>query len=127
MTTARFLQACWFAAGISLPHPVNSAEPSSAATAAPVCALSPQALQEQRAQLIPGLFKRALEVTDLPQGLRFRFENKAGLITDLAGLIQREQTCCSFLAFSLRTEASGGSVFFEVTGPPGTREMLRAL
>jgi hypothetical protein len=93
----------------------------------PVCTLSPEELKQRRQALIPGLIKQADQVTNLSNGLRLRFENKAGLLTDIARVIEQERDCCSFLHFQLAVEPSGGPITFEVTGPAGTRQMLRAL
>lgn len=103
----------------------NAAEASDPSPVA--CALSPAQLKELRAQLIPGLMERAAEVTDLDDGLRMRFESRAGLLAELAAVIEQERTCCSFLRFAITVEAGGGSILFEVTGPTGTRELLRSL
>ena len=91
------------------------------------CALTPDELNARREQLLPGLLRRANEVTDLEDGLRMRFESRAGLLAELVGIIEQERTCCSFLRFQLTAEPDDGSVVFDVTGPPGTREMLRKL
>ena len=93
----------------------------------PACSLSPDQLRERRRELLPGLLKRADDVSDLPNGLRLRFASRPGLLAELARIIEQEQTCCSFLQFRIEVEASGGPITFEVTGPSGTREMLRAL
>ena len=91
------------------------------------CTLTPGELSSRREQLLPGLLKRAEEVTDLGNGLRMRFESRPGLLAELVGIIDQERSCCSFLRFHLTAEPGTGPVTFEVTGPPGTREMLRAL
>jgi hypothetical protein len=93
----------------------------------PVCTLSPSELKSRREQLLPGLMARATEVTDLEDGLRLRFESHPGLLDELVRVVEQERTCCSFLRFALTTEPGNGPITFEVTGPPGTREMLRAL
>ena len=91
------------------------------------CSLSPAELSNRRDQLLPGLIQRAEEVTDLENGLRMRFGSRPDLLSELVGIIDQERTCCSFLRFQLTAEPGTGPVTFEVTGPPGTREMLRAL
>ena len=91
------------------------------------CKLSPAELAARRQQLIPGLFERAERVSDIPDGLRFRFANEPGLLTDLSRVMEQGQDCCSFLRFSLQTEPNAGPVTFDVTGPAGTGEMLRKL
>jgi hypothetical protein len=97
-----------------------------AMSAAPTCSLSPAQLKAQREKLLPGLFKRAT-VTDLRNGLRLRFASKPGLLKGIAQIIEKEQVCCSFLRFNLTVEAGGGDIVFDITGPKGTRELLKAL
>ena len=91
------------------------------------CRLSPPELAARRQQLIPGLFTRAEKVEGIPNGLRFRFASKPGLLADLARIMEQEQDCCSFLRIQLTMEASEGPITFDVTGPEGTAEMLRKL
>jgi hypothetical protein len=91
------------------------------------CSLTPEQLAVRRQELIPGLFKRATRVSDIPNGIRFHFASHAGLLLDLARIIEQEQDCCSFLRFELTTEPSAGPITLDVTGPPGTAEMLRKL
>jgi hypothetical protein len=91
------------------------------------CKLSPAELAARRQQLIPGLFERAEKVEDIPNGLRFHFQSKPALLTDLARIMEQEQDCCSFLRIQLTMEASEGPVTFDVTGPEGTADMLRKL
>jgi hypothetical protein len=54
--------------------------------------------------------------------LRLRFASSPGLLAELAGIIDLERTCCSFLRFQVIAESGTEPVVFEVT-----REMLRAL
>ena len=91
------------------------------------CSLSPQQLHKLRDGLLPGLFQRADKVTDIPNGFRLRFQPRAGLLAEMTRIIGQEQVCCSFLRFQLTIEPGSGPVTFEVSGPPGTREMLKAL
>ncbi len=91
------------------------------------CSLSPDELQARRAELIPGLFNRAERVDDITNGVQFQFAHQAGLIRELAEIIEQEQDCCSFLRFELSAEAQSGAVVLKVTGPEGTLKMLRSL
>jgi hypothetical protein len=91
------------------------------------CNLSPEQLQQRRQALIPGLLQHADQVTDLDDGLRLRFAHRAGLIAELARTIEQEQDCCRFLRFQLSLEPNAGPIILEVTGPEGTRQMLRSL
>lgn len=104
--------------------PRDKAAPDGAPVA---CTLTPSELAERRSQLIPGLIERAKEVADLEDGLRLTFESSPGLLQELARVVDQERTCCSFLRFKLSAEPGTGPVTFEVTGPPGTRELLRVL
>jgi hypothetical protein len=91
------------------------------------CSLAPDQLNAQRKQLIPGLFQLAEQVEDIPDGIRFRFAHQPKLVAELAALIEKERVCCSFLSFRLVTEKGEGPITLEVSGPPGTAEMLRRL
>ncbi len=91
------------------------------------CNLTPEQLAARRHELIPGLFNRAEQVRDIPNGLSFRFAGRPGLLADLARVIEQEQDCCSFLRFELKAEPNAGPVTFDVTGPAGTGDMLRKL
>lgn len=104
------------------PAPETSTEPREVA-----CALSPNELNARREQLLPGLMKRAEQVTDLEDGLRLHFQSTPGLLAEFAQIIESERTCCSFLRFRIDVEPDSGPVTFDMTGPAGTREMLRAL
>jgi hypothetical protein len=91
------------------------------------CNLPPDELRHRREELLPGLLKRAGQVMDLENGLRFHFATCPGLLSELASIIEREQVCCSFLRFQISIEPGAGAITLEVTGPAGTREMLRDL
>jgi hypothetical protein len=88
------------------------------------CSLTPSQLRERRKELLD-LFQRAERVEDIPNGLRFRFVHRPGLVTELAAVIEKERVCCSFLSFRLITEKGEGPITLEVSGPSGTAEMLR--
>jgi hypothetical protein len=85
--------------------------------------LTPDELNSRREQLLV-VVKRAEEVIELEEGLRMRFESSPGLLAELARIVDQERICCSFLRFQLTVEPGTGPITFEVTGPPGTREML---
>ncbi|EYF00323.1 hypothetical protein [Chondromyces apiculatus] len=100
---------------------------STGSPARPSCSLSSAQLAQRRQALIPGLLERAEQVTDLDEGLRLHFKHRPGLLAELAAVIEQEQVCCSFLRFQLSIEPGAGPVDVEITGPAGTREMLRSL
>jgi hypothetical protein len=91
------------------------------------CTLSRDELSQKREELLPGLLKRAEKVSNLSNGLRLHFTATPGLLADLTRVIEQERTCCKFLRFRIAVEPSDGPITFDVTGPPGTRDMLRSL
>lgn len=91
------------------------------------CNLPPKELRYRRDELLPGLLKRAEQAMDLENGLRFHFAACPGLLGELASIIEQEQVCCSFLRFQILVEPGAGGITLEVTGPAGTRALLRDL
>jgi hypothetical protein len=92
-----------------------------------VCTLTPEQLKAQRDALLPGLLKRADERTPLERGYRMKFTPRPGLLDEIARIVEQERSCCQFLKFQITVEPSNGPIYLEVTGPPGTREMLDTL
>lgn len=109
------------------PAVTTNAPSTTETTTGPVCSLSPKELNARRQELLPGLIKRADQVTDIDDGLALRFASRPGLMTELCTIVEMERTCCSFLKFSIEVAAHGGAITFTVSGPKGTRDMLRAL
>ena len=91
------------------------------------CSLTPDQLAARRGALLPGLLQRAVEVSDLPNGLRLRFDAAPRLLVEIATVMEQERACCRFLRFALKAEPAEGPVILEVTGPEGTAAMLRGL
>jgi hypothetical protein len=117
---------CW----IVLPLAIlgcSSAEKGDAVPAPLACSLTPEDLRNRRDALLPGLIHRADRVTDLDNGLRLEFKTKPGVLAEIARIMEQERGCCTFLRFSLTTEPEDGPITFDVTGPKGTREVLRSL
>jgi hypothetical protein len=91
------------------------------------CTLDKGDLQSRRAQLLPGLVRRAARREELPSGWRYTFAASTAMLSDLATVIDAERQCCRFLRFQLTVEPDGGPIVVEVTGPSGTREFLAEL
>ena len=70
---------------------------------------------------------RAQEITGLADRLRVRFAPEPALLNELVQVVEQEQAYCSFLRFHILVEARGGPILLDVTGPPGTAQMLRTL
>jgi mercuric ion transport protein len=68
--------------------------------------------------------QKALERLDLPDGYAIRFsQNDAEAV---ARFVANERLCCPFLRFEVRAEPDAGSLWLQMTGPQGTREVLEA-
>jgi hypothetical protein len=88
------------------------------------CSLDSAALARRQTELRNGVLGEASAVEPLPDGMRWRFPESAGLFARLAPIVDAERQCCRFLRFALRSEPDLGEVTLEVTGPPGTHEVL---
>jgi hypothetical protein len=91
------------------------------------CTLNQGDLQTRRAELLPGLVKRAERREETSSGWRYTFAPSADLLRDVATVIDAERQCCRFLRFQFTVEPGGGPCVLDVTGPPGTREFLSQL
>lgn len=67
---------------------------------------------------------RALERRDLPDGYLIRFPQDD--FEAVARFVANERLCCPFLQFEVRVAQESGSLWLQMTGPPGTREVLEA-
>jgi hypothetical protein len=91
------------------------------------CTLSPAAVKARREDLLGSLIRRADERIDVPDGYRVRFAAADDTLPAIAKVIDVERQCCRFLTFNIRVEPDGGSIWLDVTGPPGTREFLTGM
>ena len=60
----------------------------------------------------------------LPNGYRYAFTAKAGVLANLADLVGLEHECCRFLSFKIVVESGDSPIWLEVTGPPEAKEMI---
>ena len=91
------------------------------------CELTPAELEARRQGLLPELLTQATERVQLSNGFRWRFAPSTEVLMAAVKTIDAERQCCRFLKFVLTTEADGGDVWLEVTGPGGTNEFLSEL
>lgn len=91
------------------------------------CTLSAEELRTGRDGLLPGLIATASECHLAGDALSLRFEAQGGVLQRVADVIERERQCCAFLRFELVVPPVGGPIRVEVSGPPGTAELLTAL
>jgi hypothetical protein len=91
------------------------------------CTLSPADLAARRGGLLPGLVARAVEAKAIEGGRSWRFDWAAGLLAEIAAVVEAEHQCCRFLRFALTVEPGEGPITLVVTGPQGTKEFLEGL
>ena len=65
------------------------------------------------------------ETVEREDGFAYRFASDERL-PDLAAVIQAERRCCPFLRFVVTCEPGNGPVWLEVTGPAGTKEIIKS-
>lgn len=66
------------------------------------------------------------ELQELPGGYAFRLPNDAATFVATAEYVTLDRLCCAFLCWDLRVEPDGGAVWLRLTGPEGTKELLRS-
>jgi hypothetical protein len=67
---------------------------------------------------------RADCVLEIPNGVRFEYPAKAGLLLELAGVIEHERACCSELDYALIASSELDGIALEVKGGRWTRAYL---
>ena len=92
-----------------------------------VCTLTPETMATRKAQLLPGLFRRAEEIESTEDGHRLRFAPSPETFQAIAAAIEAERRCCRFLRFDLTVEPGDGPFILTLSGPSGTREFVAAL
>jgi hypothetical protein len=92
-----------------------------------VCSLTPEAIGARKAELLPGLFRRAVSTESLPNGVCLQFGASTEAIQAIVATIEAERQCCRFLRFDLTVEPDGGPIRLTLTGSDGTAEFLTAL
>ena len=92
-----------------------------------VCTLTPELFRVRREGVLSDLVRRADGRDAIADGIRFRFPATSDALATLARVIEAERQCCRFLRFSITVEPDGGPIYFDLTGPAGTREFLNGL
>jgi hypothetical protein len=104
----------------SVPGDSVPAKPSPVA-----CLLSEAELRERQKNVLAKMMARVLETKALDSGYAFRFAVDDTILAELVAVIQAERKCCAFLKFKLDVSPDNGPVWFEITGPKGTKDLLR--
>ena len=92
-----------------------------------VCTLTPETVATRRAQLLPGLFRRASATEATSEGYRLGFDSSPETLHAVAIAIEAKRHCCRFLRFELAVGPDEGALVLTLSGPPGAREFLEAL
>ena len=80
----------------------------------------------RHAALLAELASAGPAVEELAEGFAFRFPSRPYLFLRVAEWIGLERECCPFLAIRLEIEHANRSLRVSVTGPAGTKDLLRA-
>ena len=80
----------------------------------------------RHATLVAELASTGPIVEELADGFAFRFPSRPYLFLRVAEWIGLERECCPFLAIRLELEHADRSLRVSVTGPAGTKDLLRA-
>lgn len=89
-----------------------------------VCSLTPEN-RAGRKKALDELTRGIIERKELPDGMAYRYEPKAGVVSRLAELVELERACCKFLAFRINVGQADGPVWLEIRGPEGTKALIR--
>ena len=91
------------------------------------CELSPEDLSLRRESLLADLLRRSANVEPLESGYRLVFGGDSETLRIVTTAVEAERKCCRFLRFVLRFEPDLGPVVLEISGPPGSRELLTSV
>jgi amino-acid N-acetyltransferase len=93
-----------------------------------VCRLDALDAESRRrhASLAADLAGRIREVRELTDGLEVAFHAEAATLRDAMEWMTLERACCPFLDFALNLPSGSEIAWMRLTGPPGTRDLLRS-
>jgi hypothetical protein len=72
------------------------------------------------------IYAAVKELQELPDGYAFRLPNDEASFLATAEYVTLDRLCCAFLCWDLRSEPEGGPVWLRLTGPEGTKTLLRS-
>ena len=91
------------------------------------CSLSSMEFREREATLL-ARFKSCVTATeDVSEGYAFRLTGDLQSLSVAAEWIAAERECCRFITFALTAEPNMGPVILRITGPSGTKDLLRTM
>lgn len=80
----------------------------------------------QHGRLVSEVLAAALDVSEISEGYAVRFPARPFLFLRIARWIELERACCPFLTIRFEFERSPAAYRVFLTGPEGTKEVLRA-
>jgi hypothetical protein len=92
-----------------------------------VCALTPEALDGRRREMLSDLLNMAEGRDAIPDGIRLRFAAASETLSVITRAVEAERHCCRFLRFSITVEPDNGPIVLELSGPRGTGDFLVGL
>jgi hypothetical protein len=107
--------------------PAGAGETPAAKSPIVACTLDAAEKRERKALLERELVPNIQDVTERTDGYVLWFDRAPGRLAALATFVELESRCCAFLDFELRVESAGDRIALELSGPDGTKEMLRPL
>ena len=90
------------------------------------CSLDSAAMARRQEELRRGVLSLCSKAERLPDRMRWEFAPSADLLSRLGAVLDAERLCCRFLRIVITAEPDSGVTSVEVTGPPGTAEVLAA-
>ncbi len=91
------------------------------------CELTPEALAARRESLLADLVRCATRAEPTESGYRLMLPGDREALALAVAAIAAERDCCRFLRFVVTCEENLGPIVLEVSGPPGSRELLAGL
>ena len=91
------------------------------------CCLSDAELRKRVATLLARFESAVIATEELPDGYVFRVLGDKKWMGVVWEAIVAERECCPFLTFELTAQSNMGPVSVRVTGPAGTKEILKTI
>jgi hypothetical protein len=83
-------------------------------------------LERQRYDLLRAQVQTATgQIDELDAGFALRFTMEPAVLTAIAEWVLLERRCCPFLDFTLELRAERAFALLTITGPEGTKDVLR--
>ena len=88
------------------------------------CKLTTPEMDERKKTVLASLRRQVLDKEELDNGYRFKFVGTDSMINELTEFAKTERHCCDFFTFNLTMSGDTSTVWFEITGPAGAKEII---